>query len=561
MSLLGTVPFRSLPGVKEARRKLLLVVSTLVGDELLAGRLAGALSQACRQVVAARGEGSFTLSFADLYGQLALVLDLHGAGRPEAQLLQPFFDTVQAIEDGQRATVALGALRPPSAQGLEELRGILARQDREALMASLQASNQELQSSLENLRRTRSAKERMESELNIGREIQMSMLPLEFPQRDDCQLFAKLVPAREVGGDFYDFFFVDPSVLCVCVGDVSGKGVPSALFAAVTKTLIKSLAKSTPSPAAVLTQVNGELAEGNDSCMFVTVFLALLDLESGEFVYCNAGHNPPMIRRASGSVDILDQRHGPVVAAMDGLAYREDRGRLDPEDLLVLFTDGVTEALNPTEDLFSDPRLADHLRQASELDAISAVESTLAAVRTFEDGAEQADDITLLSVLYLGPQEGAETAHFEREIRNDLAEIGGLLDAFEAFADEHGVPLKFSRKFLIALDDLVNNVISYGYEDPDGEHTVRIRAQVVGDVVSVVLEDDGRPFNPLQQAKPDVESGLEEREIGGLGIHLVREILDDVHYERRGDRNVLTMRARLTDAPNQSSPANEEGQT
>jgi anti-sigma regulatory factor (Ser/Thr protein kinase) len=137
----------------------------------------------------------------------------------------------------------------------------------------------------------------------------------------------------------------------------------------------------------------------------------------------------------------------------------------------------------------------------------------------------------------------------------------GLLDAFEAFADEHGVPLKFSRKFLIALDDLVNNVISYGYEDPDGEHTVRIRAQVVGDVVSVVLEDDGRPFNPLQQAKPDVESGLEEREIGGLGIHLVREILDDVHYERRGDRNVLTMRARLTDAPNQNSPANEEGQT
>jgi sigma-B regulation protein RsbU (phosphoserine phosphatase) len=401
----------------------------------------------------------------------------------------------------------------------------------------------------------------MESELNIGREIQMSMLPLEFPQRDDCQLFAKLVPAREVGGDFYDFFFVDPSVLCVCVGDVSGKGVPSALFAAVTKTLIKSLAKSTPSPAAVLTQVNGELAEGNDSCMFVTVFLALLDLESGEFVYCNAGHNPPMIRRASGSVDILDQRHGPVVAAMDGLAYREDRGRLDPEDLLVLFTDGVTEALNPTQDLFSDPRLADHLRQASELDAISAVESTLAAVRTFEDGAEQADDITLLSVLYLGPQEGAETAHFEHEIRNDLAEIGGLLDAFEAFADEHGVPLKFSRKFLIALDDLVNNVISYGYEDPDGEHTVRIRAQVVGDVVSVVLEDDGRPFNPLQQAKPDVESGLEEREIGGLGIHLVREILDDVHYERRGDRNVLTMRARLTDAPNQNSPANEEGQT
>jgi sigma-B regulation protein RsbU (phosphoserine phosphatase) len=559
MRHLGTVSFQSLPGVKEARRKLLQVVSTLASDELLAGRLAGALSQVCRQVVAARGEGSFSLSFGDQHGQVALFLDLLGAGREEGNLLRPFFDAVQLTDDGLRASVGLGVRRPPDAQRVEELRRILARQDRETLMAELQVSNRELQSSLENLRRTRSAKERMESELNIGREIQMSMLPLEFPQRKDCELFAKLVPAREVGGDFYDFFFVDPSVLCVCVGDVSGKGVPSALFAAVTKTLIKSLAKTTPSPAAVLTQVNGELAEGNDSCMFVTVFLALLNVETGGLVYCNAGHNPPMIRRTGGGVDILDQRHGPVVAAMDGLAYGEDREVLAPGDLLLLFTDGVTEALNPDQELFSDPRLADLLRAGQGLDATGAVETTLAAVRTFEAGTEQADDITLLSVKYLGAQEGAATAHFEREIRNDLAEIGGLLDAFEEFADQHGVPLKFSRKFLIALDDLVNNVISYGYEGMDGEHTVRIRARVADDVVSVVIEDDGRPFNPLQQARPDVEASLEEREIGGLGIHLVREILNEVHYERRGERNVLTMSARLADAPDQGSTDDDGG--
>ena len=164
-------------------------------------------------------------------------------------------------------------------------------------MAEVQARNIELKDSLENLRRTRSAKERMESELNIGRDIQMSMVPVNFPpfpDRTEFTIYATLQPAREVGGDFYDFFLIDDDLLCVCVGDVSGKGVPSALFMAVTKTLIKSMAKNDSSPASILTHVNDELSHNNESSMFVTIFLAIMNVSNGQLTYCNAGHNPPL---------------------------------------------------------------------------------------------------------------------------------------------------------------------------------------------------------------------------------------------------------------------------
>jgi sigma-B regulation protein RsbU (phosphoserine phosphatase) len=554
MTALGTIRFRSPAGAKEARSKVRLITERLSGDELLATRLATAMSEIFRRSLAERGEGAYELELGMRGGETELSVCYESAtSLPAGAPVRAFFDALSCSRGPAglyqlRGSKSMGSRAAPSPAQVEELRAVVAREDRETLLSELSVRNQELNESLENLRTTRSAKERMESELNIGREIQMSMLPLEFPpfpDRKEFEIYATLVPAREVGGDFYDFFFVDPTWLCVCVGDVSGKGVPSALFAAVTKTLIKSLAKSTPSPSAVLTQVNGELAEGNDSCMFVTVLLALLNVATGELVYCNAGHNPPLIRREAGAVEVLDARHGPVVAAMEGLAYREDRTRLEPGELFLLYTDGVTEALNAAQELFSDARLERHVRGLQATDAHAAVDATLTAVRGFEAGAEQADDITLLAVEFFGPLRGEAAASFEHILTNDLGQISALLDAFEAFVDEHGVPLKFSRKFLMALDDLVNNVISYGFED-DGEHEIRVGAHKSGQSLSVVIEDDGRPFNPLQRSRPDVNASLEDREIGGLGIHLVRELLDDISYERRGARNVLTLTTHLS---------------
>jgi sigma-B regulation protein RsbU (phosphoserine phosphatase) len=178
-------------------------------------------------------------------------------------------------------------------------------------------------------------KDRMEKELNVGRDIQMSMVPQNFPafpDRDEFSIHATLHPAREVGGDFYDFFFIDENRLCLCIGDVSGKGVPAALFMAVARTLIKARASEDTSTASILTRVNDEISRDNKAYMFVTLFVGILDTVTGEMVYTNAGHNPTYIRKADGNLERLDNLHGPVVGAKEGLAYKEDRIRITKGD-------------------------------------------------------------------------------------------------------------------------------------------------------------------------------------------------------------------------------------
>jgi sigma-B regulation protein RsbU (phosphoserine phosphatase) len=210
--------------------------------------------------------------------------------------------------------------------------------------------------------------DRMEQELNVGHDIQMSMLPLEFPafpERSEFSLHATLKPAREVGGDFYDFFFVDDDHLCLVVGDVSGKGVPAALFMAVTKTMIKSQATDDPSPASIITRVNDDLSADNPASMFVTLFIAIVNTRTGEFRFTNAGHNPPYILR-SDELECLDQRHGPIIGAVEGVAFREDSASLNRADTLLIFTDGVTEAMSPADELYSEARLEALLTNAKD---------------------------------------------------------------------------------------------------------------------------------------------------------------------------------------------------
>ena len=405
------------------------------------------------------------------------------------------------------------------------------------LMASLEVA-------VEDLRVTTAVKERMESELRIGREIQMSMLPLlypPFPDRDELSLHAAVSPAREVGGDFYDFFFIDENQLCFCVGDVSGKGVPAALFMAVSKTLIKSRATDEFSSAAILSWVNSELAAENDSAMFVTVFLAILDVKSGELVYTNAGHNPPYIKRADGSLEPVDERHGPVVGALEDLEYREDRTTLSKGDVIFLYTDGVTEAMNTDGALFSKERLADLLESREFLSAEDAVRSTLRSVQQFVEGAEQSDDITLMSVQFLGQPEEAEVPEiFDFVIKNDLAEISRLKLAFAEFAEASSVPSDVVERLHLVFDEILSNIIAYAYRDSD-EHEIEIRVELVEDRLTAIVTDDGIPFNPFRYEIPDTTEALEERRVGGLGVHLVRTMMNKVAYQRRIDRNVLSV--------------------
>jgi len=350
-----------------------------------------------------------------------------------------------------------------------------------------------------------------------------------------------LESAREVGGDFYDFFFLDDGRFCFVIGDVSGKGVPSALFMAVTKTLIKSRAADDSSTASILTHVNEELSRDNKAYMFVTVFMGILNTATGEMQYTNAGHNPPYILRKDGSLEALAQRHGPVIGAVKGLAYKEDTTLLIQGDMVYLYTDGVTEAKDRNNSLFTEKRLEKVLSSRRYESTEDVVKTTVDETKRFELGIEQADDITVMAVEYYGMQDKAETRCFKITIKNSLPEIEKVVQGFETFADEQGLEVKIRREIKMVFDEMLNNIISYAFRQEE-EHKIEIRVELTKACLMLVISDGGIPFNPFGMESPDTNLPLEQRKIGGMGIHLVRKVMDEVLYQRKIEKNVVTLK-------------------
>jgi len=385
-------------------------------------------------------------------------------------------------------------------------------------------------------------RDRMEIELSFAREIQLNMLPLifpAFPTRSELNVYATLHSAREVGGDFYDFYFLDDDHLCFVIADVSGKGAPGALLMAVSKTLIKSRAADDHEPASILTHVNNELSRDNESAMFVTVFLGIINVKTGELRYTNAGHNPPYIKRRDGTVEKVDAFHGPVIGALPGMTYGQDRVVLKPQDMIVLHTDGVTEAMDESDALFSDERYEALLLEESLNTPRTVIDGTVAQVRRHQGEAEQSDDITILAIQYEGRLDQDETS-LRLVIKNRLEELGIVEDRFHEFSEQNEIPDGARQKVSIVLDELLNNVISYAYEDDD-EHSIEVDIELSGQRLVTTIRDDGVPFNPFGLGTPDTSAPMAEREIGGLGIHLVRSMMDEYLYERRINRNVVTL--------------------
>lgn len=279
----------------------------------------------------------------------------------------------------------------------------------EELAKSFNSMTEKLKAYISHLTRVTAEKERIGAELNVATQIQASMLPCifpAFPDKTEIDIYAAMSPAKEVGGDFYDFFLIDDDHLCVVMADVSGKGVPAALFMVISKTLIKDNVLSGKEPKDVFTCVNEQLCENNEAGMFVTAFMGILELSSGKFTYVNAGHNAPLIKKANGNFEWLKAKPGFILAGMEGIQYRQAELFLESGDIFFTYTDGVTEALNPQLELYSDPRLESKLN--SRETAGMTVEKLLAFVRAdielFADGAEQADDITMLGLQYFGKE-------------------------------------------------------------------------------------------------------------------------------------------------------------
>ena len=287
---------------------------------------------------------------------------------------------------------------------LEQQIDIHTKDEIGTLAAAFNKMTVDLKESIEQSAKERAEKERIGAELDVATKIQAGMLPCifpAFPYRHEFDLYATMLPAKEVGGDFYDFFLIDENTLAVVIADVSGKGIPAALFMVITKTLIKNNAQSGKSPKEVFETVNHVLCENNEAGMFVTAILGYLHIPSGRFTFVNAGHNPPLLY-SNGRFDWLKAKHGLVLAAMEDVSYKQEELLLQQGDELFLYTDGVTEAVNDRNELFGEQRLLEAVNHYKDLSLKELSISIKQVIDHFAKGTEQADDITTLALRYKG---------------------------------------------------------------------------------------------------------------------------------------------------------------
>ena len=378
-------------------------------------------------------------------------------------------------------------------------------------------------------------RQKIEGELRVATGIQMSMVPKTFPpfpERHDLDMAATIVPAKEVGGDLYDFF-IRGEKLFFCVGDVSGKGVPAALVMAVTRTTFRNLSAHEDSPGRIVKMMNDNLSAMNENNMFVTFFCGVLDLENGHLSYCNAGHNPPLI--LTDAIRELPVIPNLPLGVIEGMDYVGQEADLKYDDAVFLYTDGLTEAENEIHEQFGMERTeaALHGRKGSK----KHLEKIQEQVSLFVGDAPQSDDLTMLFIHYLG-QGRSEVRHLT--LHNDIQQISLLPGFIETVTYGMNLDPGVSAQLNLALEEAVTNVISYAYpEGTDG--AVDIDARLDGNSLSFIISDSGAAFDPTARNNVDITAGVDERPIGGLGIHLIREIMDQVSYERRDGKNILTI--------------------
>lgn len=456
-----------------------------------------------------------------------------------------------------------------------DLPNITVKDELYQMRESFRYMQKSLISQMSELKSTTAAKERVEGELNIARNIQMSMIPKIFPpypDRTDIDIYAFMRPAKEVGGDLYDFFLAD-NKFYFTLGDVSGKGVPAALFMAVSRSIFRTIAQPAGQPELIVRGMNAAISGDNESNMFVTLFVGILDLETGLLSYCNAGHNPPVVMRADGSsTDFLqtEGRKNLPIGLFEDAPYDKHELQLNSHDTLFLYTDGLTEAENSKAELYSDPRLVNMLRNVgSHIPMRDLLDNVLADVEAHAAGAAQSDDLTMMAMSFVFGQntaaaatDGTENAvEDEKEISdvhsanyrsvelvNNIDQINNMTSWVEGLGDEFGMNMAQSMSINLALEEAVANVIMYAYPKDGNEYKFLLDFDMDENRNSTWrIIDSGRPFNPTTKADADTTLSAEERGIGGLGILMVKKIMDSVEYERIHKQNILTMKVVLKD--------------
>ena len=386
----------------------------------------------------------------------------------------------------------------------------------------------------------------IESELHIASAIQKGMLPKNFPtssNRDDVLLHATLMPAKDVGGDLFDFYIRDEK-LFFCIGDVSGKGVPASLVMAVTRAIFRTVSARESMPDRIMTTMNKTMADMNESNMFVTLFVGVLDLPTGRMRYCNAGHDAPLL--VGVGVGTLPCDSNIPVGIMSSWKYTLQEKQVFPGTTIFLFTDGLTEAENASHEQFMMQRVNDVATQAlseQKQDPKQLINLLTDAVHQFVGDAEQSDDLTMMAIQYTKQQRDVRMCK-SITLPNDTQEVPRLAAFVDEVCEAIGFSPAVTMQMNLALEEAVVNVMKYAY--PIGTHgNVTIEAQANDVRLKFTIIDSGKPFDPTVKADVDLSLPVQERPIGGLGIHIIRQIMDSINYERLDGHNVLTLRKRL----------------
>ena len=447
---------------------------------------------------------------------------------PVQQLSEAALNMVEHLEDGNSPELVV-----KHEDELRELADSFATMYREvgAYIAKLETVTAE--------------KERIGAELDVAAKIQSSMLPCifpAFPDRNEFDIYATMDPAKEVGGDFYDFFMVDADHLAFVVADVSGKGVPAALFMVIGKTLIKDHTGLHDDLGEVFTEVNNILCASNSEEMFITAFEGVLNLKTGELRYVNAGHEIPFLCRKGGVFEPFKVRAGFVLAGMQGIRYRAGSIQLEPGDKVFQYSDGIPEAINSEKAPYGMKRLESVLAKNSEKAPSELLPLVKADVDAFVGDADQFDDITMLCIEFKGNGRKAEIS-----LTPDAESVKTVAEFLDTTLEAWDIPMKVVSKLQIVADEIYSNIVRYSQAK-----NAKVTAVQNGTVLSLRFEDDGKPYDPTTAAEPDITASAEEREIGGLGIFMARKMMDNMDYMYKDGYNVLTLT--LTLAQEETKP-------
>ena len=381
--------------------------------------------------------------------------------------------------------------------------------------------------------------QKSKTELGVAKEIQINTLPEEFVDTDEVEIVGELKAAKEVGGDLYDYLDIDENHVAILIGDVSGKGVPAAMFMMKTITSFRDFAAPNKSPSQILKEVNASIFKGNKASMFVTCFVAILDKRNGKVIYANAGHNPPIVG-FNHNYKYLDCNSGFLLGCFKDCFLIDEEITLKPGESITLYTDGITEARNKSGDFFGEERLLEIFNKYDYTCTVELHHTIKEQIAGFVKDAPQSDDITFVTMKYQGGSYSLKEKNFNATEEN----VPEMLAFISDFSDEHKFPEDFKSQLLIVGDELFSNIVNHGYENKGGDIFVRLLFNNDKKVFVLTIIDRAKEFNQLSVNNPTYADG-KPLEVGGLGLTIVKNIMDEYAYDRINNKNILVLKKKF----------------